>query len=175
MSQENVEIGMRANAAFNSRDVDAALRFFSPDAELRDLANAPDQARAVKGIEAIREAWTLGTRGCRCSSNEDDGEHDQREHNQDQRGSRNRWSLPPLAAVEVCLSIAGECAQAPGSGAGLSYVQTSPSAGASVKLPGGARAPGFPPRFRCAEKKAPRALRCESIDAVGSIVPTRAW
>jgi ketosteroid isomerase-like protein len=59
MSQENVNIGMRANAAFNRRDVDAALQFFSPDAELRDLANAPDQAGAVKGIDAIREAWTL--------------------------------------------------------------------------------------------------------------------
>jgi ketosteroid isomerase-like protein len=61
VSQENVEIAMRGNAAFNSRDVDAALLFFSPDAELRDLANAPDQASAVKGIDAIRETWTLWT------------------------------------------------------------------------------------------------------------------
>ena len=59
MSQENVEIAMRATAAFNRRDVDAALHFFSRDAELRDLANAPDQTSAVKGIDAIREAWTL--------------------------------------------------------------------------------------------------------------------
>jgi ketosteroid isomerase-like protein len=61
MSQENVEIGTRAVAAFNSRDVDAVLRFYSPDAELRDLANAPDQATTLKGIDAIREAWTLWT------------------------------------------------------------------------------------------------------------------
>jgi hypothetical protein len=33
MSQENVEIGMRANAAFNSGNVDAALELFAPDAE----------------------------------------------------------------------------------------------------------------------------------------------
>jgi len=61
MSQENVEIARRVNAAFNSRDVDAVLQFFSPDAELRDLANAPDQAGGVKGVGAIREAWTLWT------------------------------------------------------------------------------------------------------------------
>ena len=61
MSQENVEIAMRANAAFNSRDVDAVLEFFSPDAELADVANAPDQGSVVKGIDAIREAWTLWT------------------------------------------------------------------------------------------------------------------
>src|SRR3954451_18734191 len=61
VSQENIEIAMRANAAFNSRDLDSGLQFFSSDAELRDLANAPDQGGAVKGIDAIREAWTLWT------------------------------------------------------------------------------------------------------------------
>ena len=59
MSQENVENAMRATAAFNRRDVDVALHYFASDAELRDLANAPDQASAVRGIDAIREAWTL--------------------------------------------------------------------------------------------------------------------
>ena len=61
MSQEYVEIGMRAVAAFNRRDVAAVLHFYSPDAELRDLANAPDQATALRGIDAIREAWILWT------------------------------------------------------------------------------------------------------------------
>ena len=61
MSEENVAIAKRAVAAFNSRDVDAVLNFYSADAELRDLANAPDQATTVRGIEAIREAWTLWT------------------------------------------------------------------------------------------------------------------
>jgi ketosteroid isomerase-like protein len=61
MSRENVEIGMRGNAAFNNRDVAGALQFFAPEAELQDLANAPDQAAVVKGADAIREAWTLWT------------------------------------------------------------------------------------------------------------------
>jgi ketosteroid isomerase-like protein len=61
MSQENIETGMRAVAAFNNRDIDAVPDFYSPDAEMRDLANAPDQAAALEGIAAIREAWTLWT------------------------------------------------------------------------------------------------------------------
>jgi ketosteroid isomerase-like protein len=61
MSEQNVEIARRANAAFNQGDVDAALEHFAPDAELRDLANAPDQASVIKGTDAIREAWTLWT------------------------------------------------------------------------------------------------------------------
>jgi ketosteroid isomerase-like protein len=59
MSRENVEIIRRMTTAFNDGDVSAVLRFYSPDAELQDLANAPDQATVVKGIDAIREAWTL--------------------------------------------------------------------------------------------------------------------
>jgi len=59
MSEENVEIVMRANAALNSGDVDGALEVFAPDAELRDFANAPDQASVVEGINAIRDAMTL--------------------------------------------------------------------------------------------------------------------
>jgi ketosteroid isomerase-like protein len=61
MSEENVEIGLRANAAFNRGDVDGALELFAPNAELQDRANAPDQASVVVGCEAIREAWTLWT------------------------------------------------------------------------------------------------------------------
>jgi ketosteroid isomerase-like protein len=59
MSAGNVEIAMGANAAFNRGDLDVALEFFAPDAELRDLANAPDQAAVIKGIHSIREAWAL--------------------------------------------------------------------------------------------------------------------
>ena len=59
MSQKNIEIARRSNAAFNEGDLDTALEMFAPDAELCDLINAPDQAEAVKGIEAIREAMTL--------------------------------------------------------------------------------------------------------------------
>ena len=61
MSQENVEVLLRMNRAFNEGDVSGAMHFFSPDAELRDLAGGPDQAEVVKGLEAIREVWTLWT------------------------------------------------------------------------------------------------------------------
>ena len=37
MSQENVEVVRRSNAAFNRGEVDAALKFFAPDAERPDL------------------------------------------------------------------------------------------------------------------------------------------
>jgi|SRR5215208_1103604 len=61
MSQGNAEIAERANAALNRGDFDAVLEFFAPDAELRDLANAPDQAAVVRGVDSIREAWELWT------------------------------------------------------------------------------------------------------------------
>jgi ketosteroid isomerase-like protein len=35
------------------------MELIAPDAELRDLANAPDQRVAIKGKEAILEAWNL--------------------------------------------------------------------------------------------------------------------
>src|SRR5215210_5926417 len=61
MSRENIEIGIRANAAFNRGNVPAALSFFAPEAELRDLANAPDQTNVITGVDAIRDAWILWT------------------------------------------------------------------------------------------------------------------
>jgi ketosteroid isomerase-like protein len=61
MSQENVEIVKRANAAFNSGDPDAFLEFYADDVELVDLASAPDQRSAVKGKDAIGEALRLWT------------------------------------------------------------------------------------------------------------------
>ena len=59
MSQENVEVVKRANAALNRGDIDAALEEYAPDASVRDLLNGPDQATVVEGIEAIRQAWSL--------------------------------------------------------------------------------------------------------------------
>jgi ketosteroid isomerase-like protein len=56
---DNVEIVKRANAAFNAGEFEASLEVFAPDAELVDLANAPDQQSAIKGRNAIREAWDL--------------------------------------------------------------------------------------------------------------------
>ena len=61
MLEENVEIVRAGNAAFNDGDLDAFLEVVAPDAELRDLANAPDQSGVVKGRAAIREVWTLWT------------------------------------------------------------------------------------------------------------------
>src|SRR4051794_38586603 len=59
MSSENVESARRANAALNAGDIGTASSFFAEDAELRDLANAPDQATVVEGVDAIRRTWEL--------------------------------------------------------------------------------------------------------------------
>jgi ketosteroid isomerase-like protein len=48
-----------ANAAFNIGDLDSVFASYAPDAEVRDLANGPDQPSVVKGIAAIREALGL--------------------------------------------------------------------------------------------------------------------
>jgi len=61
MSEENIEIVRRANSAFNSGDDNVLVEVYAPDAELRDLANAPDQASVVKGRVAIQEARDLWT------------------------------------------------------------------------------------------------------------------
>ena len=59
MSKENLEIVRRASAAFNSGDATISFDVWAPDAELRDLANAPDQAGVVKGREAIQKVAEL--------------------------------------------------------------------------------------------------------------------
>jgi ketosteroid isomerase-like protein len=59
MSQENVETVRRSNAAFNNGDVEGFLDCLSPDAELRDLASAPDQSTVVRGPAAIGEVLRL--------------------------------------------------------------------------------------------------------------------
>ena len=65
MSQENVEVIRRLNDALNAGDettLGKALdRTLAPDAELRDLANAPDQADVLRGREAIEAALGLWT------------------------------------------------------------------------------------------------------------------
>jgi ketosteroid isomerase-like protein len=59
MSRANVQIAKNTTAAVNRADFDAALESFAPDAELKDLANGPDQATVVTGIAALREVWAL--------------------------------------------------------------------------------------------------------------------
>jgi ketosteroid isomerase-like protein len=61
MSEENVGLVRRANAAFNSGDDRTLNELYAPDAELRDLANAPDQGSVLRGrdaIQAARDLWT---------------------------------------------------------------------------------------------------------------------
>ena len=57
MSQENVEIVRRMNAAFNRRDRDALSGYYHPDVELRDLQHASDAPERLIGIDAIRAYW----------------------------------------------------------------------------------------------------------------------
>jgi len=59
MSRENVEIVRRANIAFNTGNTGALVDLWSPDAELKDLANAPDQAGVVRGRDAIQGVVNL--------------------------------------------------------------------------------------------------------------------
>ena len=59
MSQANVEIVKAMNAALNNGDVDGVLTSFAPDAEIRDLANGPDQPQVVRGIDQMRQVWAL--------------------------------------------------------------------------------------------------------------------
>ena len=61
MSRRNVEIGKRLNEAFNRGEVEAGLAYFSPEAELRDLLNAPGQDPVVQGTDRIREVLFLWT------------------------------------------------------------------------------------------------------------------
>ena len=61
MSQENVEVIKRVNAALNAGDIEAALQDHVANATLRDLANGPDQASVIEGTDGIREAFTLWT------------------------------------------------------------------------------------------------------------------
>jgi ketosteroid isomerase-like protein len=53
MSQENVEVVRRGNAAFNKGDYDAAAESWHPDVEFRDHAHAADAAETLKGAQAL--------------------------------------------------------------------------------------------------------------------------
>jgi ketosteroid isomerase-like protein len=53
VSQENVEIVRRLNAAFNRRERDAMFAYCHPDVEWRDLQHAPDAPERLRGINAV--------------------------------------------------------------------------------------------------------------------------
>ena len=58
MSQENVDLVVRANAAANRGDDAGAAAAWHPDAELRDLAHAVDTEPMVKGRDAMLALWS---------------------------------------------------------------------------------------------------------------------
>ena len=53
MSQENVDLLLRAVASANTGDVEAAVDLYHPDAELRDLQHPPDTPEVLRGRDAI--------------------------------------------------------------------------------------------------------------------------
>jgi ketosteroid isomerase-like protein len=54
MSQENVEVVRRGNAAFNRGDYEGFAESLHPDVEFRDHAHAADAPEALKGAQALR-------------------------------------------------------------------------------------------------------------------------
>ena len=65
MSQQSVEIVRRVKRRSNESGASGFGEVwdeaFSPDAELRDMANAPDQADVLRGREAMEAALALWT------------------------------------------------------------------------------------------------------------------
>jgi ketosteroid isomerase-like protein len=57
MSQANVDMVRRMNAAFNRRDRDAAFADFHADAEWIDQMHAPDAPERLTGIPALLANW----------------------------------------------------------------------------------------------------------------------
>ena len=53
MSQENVEVVRRGNAAFNIGDYAGFAQTLHPEVELRDHAHAADAPETLKGAEAL--------------------------------------------------------------------------------------------------------------------------
>ena len=53
MSQENVEIVRRGNAAFNRGDYAGFAENLDPDVEFRDHAHAADAPETIKGAQAL--------------------------------------------------------------------------------------------------------------------------
>jgi ketosteroid isomerase-like protein len=58
MSQENVDLLLRAVAFANAGDVEAAVELYHRDAELRDLQHPPDVPEVLRGRDAIVAALT---------------------------------------------------------------------------------------------------------------------
>jgi ketosteroid isomerase-like protein len=53
MSQENIDMLLRAVAVTNAGDIEAAVDLYHPDAELRDLQHPPDTPELLRGRDEI--------------------------------------------------------------------------------------------------------------------------
>jgi ketosteroid isomerase-like protein len=53
VSQENVDLLLRAVASANAGEVEAAVDLYHTDAELRDLQHPPDMPEVLRGRDAI--------------------------------------------------------------------------------------------------------------------------
>jgi hypothetical protein len=66
MSQENVDLVRRLNAAFNAREYSVIERHIDPEAEFTDHQPLPDVARSAHGrdeVLAVLDAWSQGFQG----------------------------------------------------------------------------------------------------------------
>jgi ketosteroid isomerase-like protein len=54
VSQENVDVVRRLNAAFNRRDRDAMFAMYHPEVEWCDLQHAPDAPERLHGVSAVK-------------------------------------------------------------------------------------------------------------------------
>jgi ketosteroid isomerase-like protein len=80
MSQENVEVVRRGNAAFNRGDYERFAETLHPEIEFRDHAHAADAPEALKGARAILSLlsdWGESFEDLRAEINEyiDAGDH----------------------------------------------------------------------------------------------------
>ena len=66
MSQENVAVIQRMNAAFNAGDYDTFEALLDPEVEMVDHLPLPDIARTARGrgeVRAVLDAWKQGFTG----------------------------------------------------------------------------------------------------------------
>lgn len=63
MSEDNIEVIRKANAAFNSGDYDSLVALFDPEVEFVDHLPLPDAAQPARGpdeLRALLDAWGQG-------------------------------------------------------------------------------------------------------------------
>ena len=66
MSQENIDLMRRLNAAFNAREYSVLEGYIDPEAEFTDHLPLPDVARSAHGrdeVLTVLDAWSHGFQG----------------------------------------------------------------------------------------------------------------